>query len=442
MEENNNRFLYYLKTGKKYHFYNCSYIRGKELSKISINNLNNYFEKLCSKCRNRFNISKIKEENKPYNSNENSNNKYNFAYLNNNNYNFENHKNTNYFNNKDFKYNNQIFEGFENNRNNNKDFFNIINNDDEDDEKEDEKEDKKMNNKKKEKSPEHKEKFSDFSLSVSDLMKGGDGISLNQRSNLEEKSSELDFNNNIFSTKNKNNPFSLNDIGKISQYDNQNNLKNINFIINKNVITKVDQIKNKNRLNNNEEVEDSEIKEKNKTKKTKIKPPKLNLNSIIVQSNDTENIIKQAQYQSQNLSNSRKNSESRNLINKNISIEKDEYFNILNSRRNFINADSSNSIFKTNEESKNNNYNYNSDINAKTFIINEPNSSISSSMENHNIKLYNQNEINALSKDDIDILKETYNKAKKLILDNPVFHSINTTGAFTNLNDKYKIEKI
>lgn len=421
MSQNKNKEVYYLKHGKKYHLYdNCYYLRGKSFSKKYIN-INNIKEKLCSKCN-----SKNQKENKLNYSNEKIKDQNDFIYLSNNNYNYQNFEGD-YFNNNNINNKNSSTNNFNNNHifnesnnyiNNSKDNFNIINNNDDE-------EDEKINNIKDKKFPDSKDKFYDSLLNGSASISAEGGLSLNQKMYLTKSSSELDFNNNKFSPKNKSNSFSINNIDKISQYDLSYNLKNTNSLINKNDIIKGGQEDSKNKLKSKEE-----IKEKNKTNQ-KFEINKLNFKAI-EQLNDTKTIFNLVDYQ--NLSTIRKNQESlKNISNQNITIKKNEFSDFTDRKINFINEDSSINISKEKEDNKNNIYNYNCDNNAKIYIINETNSSISSLLENNEKKLYNQ-KIKNLNKDDINDLKEANNNAKIISLDNSISNSINTT-AFTNLEN-------
>ena len=187
----NNILVYGTTTGKKYHFsMKCSYIKGKKCETLKIKEAKFKYEGACSRCKNQNN-----RKNSPI-INKNNNN---------DNLNIKKNKNNYYYNNRIKKNNNNINLLI----NNNKILNNII---------EDEK------NKKIEVS---KNSISLIKNNYSDFLSSSDSFTkeINQKILLEERSSDIDF-NNINNYINKN---------KIRLSNSNNNIvKNNNIINNKN----------------------------------------------------------------------------------------------------------------------------------------------------------------------------------------------------------------
>ena len=430
MEDNNNeiKMVYITKCSIKYHFDpKCSYIKAKQTYSIPLFKAEQKFLGPCSRCLN------YKDLNSNKNNNLNINNNNNNFIFNRNNHNNNNINNNNIFKSNNILQNNNNIIMYENNiknkykykyNNKNKKIKNVknnlLNNDNE--------EDKKINDKHiniNNENMEPKDKNSDFLIlsDVSSVLAGG-GVGFKKKITLEEKSSDLDFNNNKFSTQNKNIPLPFNNISSIMNYDISSENEGYSTLINKNFNIKEDE-DNKNILKSiSEESEDNKINKKS-INRNEIKDEKElvnNINSNIVNINNIQNSI--------NI----------NLKNENESSNNEIKSNILSNNKKVI--DSIKNCNNSMEESKSNNININNEKNQNIFVIyNIDNSSQNINLNNNrdyyfscssfssNNKSRIKNKI--IDENDIIILKETNINAKLLSLDNSILQSINTTH-FTN----------
>ena len=430
MEENNKETVYVSNCGKKYHFNpQCSYIKDKVVNALPLNAAINRLEGPCSRCINYRNILLNRnnqmnnfKKNNILNNNINSNNKKNiknYLHLKNN------LNNNNLFgNNKFFQNNNQILDELNNYRKINIGKLFKINNDDE--------EDKKINDINNEKSiVESKDKMSDFlMLSGSGSIVAGGGFNLKKKTEYDEKSSEIDFNNNKFSTANKNIPFHLNNISNIHNFDLSNDNDNSKCLINKN-----ERIK--------EEEEEDEKYFANIVKKFE--------NNKNTENNKNFNLISKKENDKKiNIENKYDNSISFNIINNqinNISNQKDEnaFFSNSNISNNNEENSSNNSKIK-NVNNKNIFLIYNIDNSSNNININnnKDDNNFPSSLSTQKFELKKRKRKIRINKDDLNIIKETNLNSIILSLENSFFHSTNTTyitNAMNCENNSNKIDK-
>ena len=418
--------VYVSNCGKKYHFNpQCSYIKGKAVNSLPLNSAKIKFGGPCSRCINSQNIlmnnnNQFKKyyKNNIFNNNISSNNKNQF-----NNYlKLQNNlDNNNFFGNNNFvQNNNHIFDELSNNKKINKGNLYNINNDNVND--------KKINDINNEKSIlESKDKISDFfMLSGSGSVVDGGGFNLNKKVVIDEKSSEIDFNNNKFSTVNKNIPFLLNNISNIPNFDLSNDNDSSNFLINKNEWIKEEEKDDGKYIENIVKKFDNT---KNEEKKNK------NYNLLNKKENDKK----------KGSENNYDNGINFNIINNqinNISNQKDENAFFSNSK-----------INDSNEEKSNNNSKIKSDNNI-FFIYNIDNSSnkinisnnkdniLPSSLSNQKFKKRNQKKKIKINKDEFNLIKETNSNAIILSLENSILPSINTTHITNTTNlENNKIDK-
>ena len=404
MEENIIDKVYVTPCGKKFHSNSeCIYIRTKPKIQINYNQAIQEFEGPCSRCfgynhplfnKNNLIINKkIKKNNLFYNKNKNF-----FSYKNIN-INSNNIKNNNYFsnNNKNI-YNNEI-----NFKKLNKVNFNIVNRNVE--------EDKKENEIKEENILDKKEKISDFLvLSGSDTIVAGGGILIRKTVQiLEEKSSDIDFNNNKFSTKNKKFPELLNNKNVINYYDISSEIKNLFENINKssknkedeNILKKIIEKKNDNKIN--------EKKIINLINKNEVRNNNSQGNELFENDSNNFNIINNPSYNKNNIY--KKENE---LIINNNKVD-NEFFS--NNQSNSNNLNKNNNIIIYNIE------NFSQNI-TKTINFNNNEKKLFSISSNK--KLKNKKKKNFfINENDMKILIDTNENSKSFILnDNFKFNEI------------------
>ena len=304
MEGNNNEMVYTTPYGKKYHLHpHCSYIKGKPINQIPINIAKRKFEGPCSRCL-VYQDYKLNKNNQFY---------------------FNNKKNFN-FNHKFFQNKNQNFNQINNIKTLNSENLN---------KKNEEEENKKINDK----SDDQKDILSDgLVLSCSGSVLAGGGFYFRKKIDSEENSSEIDFNNNKFTSKNKKYPFPINNnISGINNFEISSEMDNYDCLLNKNFNSK-----------NKEEEEDN----------------KNILKSILEESEDYKN--KEILLNNNSINNKKK------LIIENEKIdENSKEFNIINNQ-NYKNNESSN-LYKRDENAF---FSSIEDINDSNIIKKEENKSI------------------------------------------------------------------